>query len=207
MKEITKSIKGISTNLLFAALFFMTVSIGNAQANKNKKSTVPQGKITAKTAPVQKKSSSGFDLSKLQVGGNIQGDFGTQGGSSSSGFGISAFGGYKVTEDILVGARAGTFFRSNLTSFEIGVFSRYYFNNFFAGAGINYALSSYNADFGVYGSQKTTANLTYGTIEGGYRFPVSDKITIETSVNLNIPISPAGNDIWYGAKAGAVYQF
>lgn len=44
MKEITKSIKGISTNLLFAALFFMTVSIGNAQANKNKKSTVPQGK-------------------------------------------------------------------------------------------------------------------------------------------------------------------
>jgi hypothetical protein len=30
---------------------------------------------------------------------------------------------------------------------------------------------------------------------------------METSVNLNIPISPSGADVWFGAKVGAVYQF
>ena len=62
-------------------------------------------------------------------------------------------------------------------------------------------------DLGPFGTQKATANLTYATIEGGYRIPVSNKITMETSVNVNIPISPTGSDIWYGAKVGAVYQF
>ena len=189
--------------LLFSFFCFLNA---NAQTSK-KKNNFTSTKTVTKTAPVSKRASTGFDLNKLQVGGNIQGDFSSQSGANSTNFGVSAFAGYKITNEIVLGIKTGTIFRSNVSNFEIGVFGRYYYKQFFAGAGINYNMSSYKIDLGPFGTQKATANLTYATIDGGYRIPVSNKITMETSVNVNIPISPTGSDIWYGAKVGAVYQF
>lgn len=207
MKTIKNNKKLISKKSLCTMTVLLCLAVGNAQTSAKKTNPILKTKSVAKTTPAAQSSKSGFDMSKLQVGGNIQGEFSSQGGSSSSNFGISAFAGYKITDAILVGVKVGTTFRTNVSNYEVGVFGRYYYEKFFAGAGLNHSISSYNYDLGILGTQKATASLTYGTIEGGYRIPVSDKITMETSVNINIPISPSGSDIWYGAKVGAVYQF
>jgi hypothetical protein len=207
MKATNKNSKHICKKLLCTATLLLCITVSNAQTTKKKTNPIPHTKSVVKTKPIIRNSNSSFDKTKLQVGGNIQGDFSSQGGSGSSNFGISGFAGYKITNDILLGIKAGTTFKTNVSNFEIGLFGRYYYDSFFAGAGINYAMSSYKYDLGPFGTQKVTANLTYGTIEGGYRIPISEKITMETSLNINIPISPTGGDIWYGAKVGAVYQF
>jgi hypothetical protein len=196
----------IAVQKIFLLFSFFCLLSGNAQTSK-KKNNFFMTKPVTKTTPVNKKSHTGFDINKLQVGGNIQGDFNSQSGANSTNFGVSAFAGYKITNEIVLGIKTGTIFRTNVSNFEIGAFGRYYYEQFFAGAGLNYSVSSYKYDLGQLGTQKATANLTYGTIEVGYRIPVSNKITMETSVNINIPISPSGSDIWYGAKVGAVYQF
>ena len=79
---------------IFLLFSFFCLLSGNAQTSK-KKNNFTLTKPVTKTTPVSKKSHTGFDINKLQVGGNIQGDFSSQSGANSTNFGVSAFAGYK----------------------------------------------------------------------------------------------------------------
>ena len=196
----------MNKKILAVLLFVFGVSLTTTAQHK-------KTKISTKTSTkIHKTKKSGFDLSKLQVGANLHGNYSSTAGKSSTDFGVSVFAGYRVTEPILLGIKVGKNFRSDYSNFEVGLFGRYYLDKFFLGAGINHSSTTYNDsyyydyygyDYGV----SRSFGLTYGSLEAGYVIPVSNHINVETSAQVNLPISPAGTPVWYGIKAGAIYTF
>jgi hypothetical protein len=206
----------MKTQTLFKTILFilLSVSLHAQQKKKNvSKKTTNKTVVQKQDVKTETKTSkkSGFDLKKLQVGANIQGEFSSNSGSNSStDFGVSVMAGYKFTDKILGGIKVGKTFRTYVSNFEVGIFGRYYYDNFFGGAGINHSsfTSSLYYDYAYYSdTYKTRYSMTYASLEGGYRIPITDKITMETSANFNIPFSPDGATSWFGVKAGAVYNF
>ena len=195
---------------IILSLFLLCATTINAQTSKKSVYSKTTNSTTKKERAVTKPNSSSnasFDKRKLELGGNIQGSFSSNSGvGNSTDFGINAFAGYKFTDNVSGGVKIGTTFRTNVSNFEFGLYGRYYYDKFFGGAGLNFSNNSVKVDTGI-GTYKSSYNMTYASLEGGYRIPVSDKVTIETSAVINIPFSPAGATTWFGVKAGAVYNF
>lgn len=211
----------MKTKTILKTFLCIMISISlHAQQKKKNVSQKATNKTVAQTTskPVQKQEAktetktskkSGFDLKKLQVGANIQGEFSNNSGSNSStDFGVSIMAGYKFTDKILGGIKVGKTFRTYVSNFEVGIFGRYYYDKFFGGAGLNFSDYTTSLYSGYYNdTYKTSYTMTYASLEGGYRIPITNNITMETSANFNIPFSPAGATSWFGIKAGAVYNF
>ncbi len=146
---------------------------------------------------------------KWEVGLNIDGEFNSNTGSSSNTkFGVNAMAGYRVTPEILLGAKLGTAFQKDVSEIIIGGFGRYYYEDYFAGVGINHSSSTVKIPaIPPFASYTATYGVTFATLEGGYRIKATDNIAIETSANYNFTISPAGGANWVGVKVGGVYSF
>lgn len=186
---------------LFLSLSLMT----QAQVKKSTKTATQ--KTVANTATVVKKSSNKASTKKWDVGLNVDGEFNSQtANNSSTNFGINAMGGYHITPEILAGARLGASFHKVATEIYVGVFGRYYYQDFFGGVGINHGSFSTKTN-SPFGTISTTVSRDYATVEGGYRIKTTENITIETSLNYNYTISPVAGDSWVGVKVGAVYSF
>jgi hypothetical protein len=223
MKTLKKS------KLLLLTIFILSAST-LAQAQKKKTTTTTKTSttkatttkstkttaVTSSTKSTKKTRSKGFDYHNIEAAANLHfyaypiGD-----GNRDVNAGISATGGYKITPEILVGLKLGSQFEKSVSSFEVGVLGRYYFNHFFAGLGITHGTSSYSGRRGIYYDDPYYNNYyyydrgtyDYGTIEGGYRFDINKHIAIETALDVNLPFAPSGQDVWFGLRAGAVYKF
>lgn len=181
-----------------------TKTVSQPTAKPVQKQEIKTNENSSKTKSIKK---SGFDKNKLELGGNIQGNFSSNAGAgNSTDLGITAFAGYKFTNNISAGVKIGKTFRTNISNFEFGLYGRYYYDKFFGGAGLNFSSNTVKLNTPI-GTYKSSYTMTYISLEGGYRIPVSDKITMETSATINIPLSPTGADTWFGVKAGAVYNF
>lgn len=191
---------------IFLNLIFTFALLINVQA---------QVKRTAQTVTSQKRTSTQTLTKKLntnskwEVGLNIDGEFNANSGSNNNTkFGVNAMAGYRVTPEILVGAKLGTAFQKDVSEIIIGGFGRYYYEDYFGGAGINHSSSSVKIPaVSPFASYTTTYGVTFATLEGGYRIKTTDNIAIETSANYNFTISPAGGSSWFGVKVGGVYSF
>lgn len=218
--------------LLLVIIGILSVS-ASAQAQKKKttskststksttsKATTAKSTKTTNTTSASKSSkktrSKGFDYHNIEVAANLHlyaypvGDR-----NRDINAGISTTGGYRITPEILVGLKLGSQFEKSVSSFEVGILGRYYFNPFFVGLGITHGTSSYSGRRDIYYNDPyyydyyyyNRGTYDYGTIEGGYRWDISKHISIEAAADVNLPFSPSGQDIWLGLRGGAVYNF
>ena len=157
-------------------------------------------KTTNKTS--SKSSSSKRSGKKYEVGGSVNIDF-ANGGSST---GIQGNFAYFIAPKTQIGVRLGTTFQTGVSQYLIGGYTRYFIDDFYVGAGINYNIISipetqfFGTKIGGSSSQIT------GVLEGGYRIPISNKLTFDTGASIQIGISPASGTL-FGVRGGIVYGF
>jgi hypothetical protein len=217
----------LKTKLLFLIILIFSIStVMQAQKKKtpakagNSKVTTTKSTKTSTTANTNKSTkntkSRGFDYHNIEAAANLHLYAYPIGDSNRDiNAGVSATGGYRITPQILVGLKLGSQFEKSVSSFEVGIFGRYYINHFFAGLGITHGTSSYSGRRGIYYNDPyyndyyyyDRGTYDYGTIEGGYRFDITKHIAIESALDVNLPIAPSGQDIWFGLRGGAVYKF
>ncbi len=156
-----------------------------------------------KTATKSSKSSSSRSSEKkYEVGGSVNIDF-ANGGSST---GIQGNFAYFIAPKTQLGVRVGTIFQTGVSQYTIGGYGRYFIDEFYVGAGLNYNIVSitetqfFGTKIGGSSSQIT------GVLEGGYRIPISNKLTFDTGASIQFGISPAGGTL-FGVRGGIVYGF
>jgi hypothetical protein len=199
--------------------FILIMGLSTAMEAQKKKSSSRKAKTT-KTSTTKSNStaktsskSSGFDYHKIEAGANLHLYIYPSIEGRSTSFGVSVTGAYRITPEFLAGIKVGTQFESYYSNTEGGIFGRYYFGKVFAGLGLNVGNASYSArnvvytDEFNYGYYNYTQTYTYAQLEGGYRIDVNDHISIEPALNVNLPISPSGQKVWFGIRAGAIYSF
>jgi hypothetical protein len=160
-----------------------------------------QKKKTTSKIPT-KSSSSKSSGKKYEVGGSLNIDF-ANGGSST---GIQGNFAYFIAPKTQLGVRVGTIFQTGVSQYSIGGYGRYFIDEFYVGAGLNYNIVSFPETqfFGtIIGGNST--QLT-GVLEGGYRIPISNKLTFDTGASIQFGISPAGGTL-FGVRGGIVYGF
>lgn len=190
---------------IFLNLIFTFALLINAQAQvKRTAQTVSSQKGTSAQTITRRLNTS----SKWEVGLNIDGEFNANSSSNSNTkFGVNAMAGFRVTPEILVGAKLGTAFQKDVSEIIIGGFGRYYYEDYFGGVGINHSSNSVKIPaVPPFASYTATYGVTFATLEAGYRIKATENIAIETSANYNFSIDPSGAS-WLGLKVGAVYGF
>mgnify|MGYP001803354839 CR=1 FL=1 len=93
-------------------------------------------------------------------------------------FSVGLGGGYLLIANFVAGANIGEF---SSNSFGIGPFVRYYYEQFFAEAGVNFSESSSESDFFESDSSLNQVNLGLG-----YAAFINDYIAVEPSLNYSI---------------------
>ncbi len=149
-----------------------------------------------------KSSSSRGSEKKYEVGGSLNIDF-ANGGSST---GIQGNFAYFIAPKIQLGVRVGTIFQTGVSQYLLGGYGRYFIDEFYIGAGINYNIISF-PESQFFGTQigGTSSQIT-GVLEGGYRIPISNKLSFDTGASIQFGISPAGGTL-FGVRGGIVYGF
>lgn len=139
---------------------------------------------------------------KYEIGGSVNIDF-ANGGSST---GIQGNFAYFIAPKTQLGVRLGTTFQTGVSQYSIGGYSRYFIDEFYVGAGINYNIISF-PESQFFGTKigGTSSQIT-GVLEGGYRIPISNKLTFDIGASIQFGISPAGGTL-FGVRGGIVYGF
>jgi hypothetical protein len=147
-----------------------------------------------------------FEQGRMMVGGAV--DLNSYGSTSVNGntstkvsrtthFGLSPTFGYFVVNNFVVGGSltlgsSVTKYKTQndkftSSSFVIGPFARYYFDNFFVhgSAGIGISRSRFKGDRG---QGVTTHNVSQLDLGGGYAFFLNDNVTFEPQLGFNVNV-------------------